>query len=190
MSEELSYHQSRKDYLKAYGKRYREEHKDYFKAYAKRYREEHKEELKAYREAYKETHKEELKAYKETHKEELKIKYKQYNSSREEYRKQYYINNRDKIIQSVIRCQKNNPSILLKQSSYKRGLGYLPLNNYFKGSHAHHLLLEDNVWFCVHIPAFLHSFFRHRSDTFKGMLTINAVALSYWLIDYQFFKDD
>lgn len=143
---------------------YYQSHKDYFKAYGKRYREEHKD--------------------------ELKIKYKQSNSSRKEYRKQYYITNRDKIIQSVKRCQKNNPSILLKQSSYKRGLGYLPLNNYFKGSHAHHLLLEDNIWFCVHIPAFLHSFFRHRSDSFKGMLTINAVALSYWLIDYQFFKDD
>ena len=153
MSEELSYHQSRKDYLKAYGKRYREEHKDYFKAYAKRYREEHKEELKAYREAYKETHKEELKAYREEHKDELKIK--------------------DARIKS-----------------YKRGLGYSPLNSAFLGSHIHHLHEESNTSFCVYIPCFLHDGIYHNSYTGEGMQSINAVALSYWLIDYQFFKDD
>lgn len=111
-------------------------------------------------------------------------------TDRTEYFKQYYNSNRYRIIASVKRCQKNNPSIAMRQSSFSRGLGYLPLNDYFKGSHAHHLLLENNEWFCIHIPAFLHYYFKHRTDTGKGMQTINAVALSYWLIDYQFFKDD
>lgn len=190
MSEELSYHQSRKEYYKAY----RETHKEEIKAY----KETHKEESKAYAKRYKETHKERCKAYskkyRETHKEELKIKQKIYDDSRKESRKAYGKRYREthkeelKAYNSSHKLDRKIKDASLR--SYERGLGYSPLNSAFLGSHIHHLHEESNTSFCVYIPSFLHELIHHVSKTGTGMQSINAVALSYWLIDYQFFKDD
>ena len=118
--------------------------------------------------ANKEVEKAKQKIYRETHKEELKIYYSNYDSSHKIHR--------------IIRNARIH--------SYKRGLGYSPLNSAFLGSHTHHLHEESNTSFCVYIPSFLHELIPHVSKTGTGMQSINAVALSYWLIDYQFFKDD
>lgn len=60
----------------------------------------------------------------------------------------------------------------------KRGLGYQPLNYYFRGSALHHLFLEGNKDFCVFVPDFLHSMFKHNPWTGAGMDQINAIAVS------------
>jgi hypothetical protein len=151
---------------------YYQSRKEYFKAKRRARYQANKEVEKAKQKIYRETHKEELKIkqkiYRETHKEELKIYYSNYDSSHKIHR--------------IIRNARIH--------SYKRGLGYSPLNSAFLGSHTHHLHEESNTSFCVYIPSFLHELIPHVSKTGTGMQSINAVALSYWLIDYQFFKDD
>ena len=147
---------------------YYQSHKERCKAYSKKYRETHKEELKIKQKMYDDSRKESRKTYgkryRETHKEELK-------AYREEHKDELKIKD-------------------ARIKSYKRGLGYSPLNSAFLGSHIHHLHEESNTSFCVYIPCFLHDGIYHNSYTGEGMQSINAVALSYWLIDYQFFKDD
>ena len=137
----------------------------------------------SYYQSHKDRFKVYQKRYRETHKEELKIKQKIYDDSRKESRKTYYSNyDSSHKIQRKIKDARIN--------SYKRGLGYSPLNSSFLGSHIHHLHEESNTSFCVYVPSFLHELIPHVSKTGTGMQSINAVALSYWLIDYQFFKDD
>lgn len=154
----------------------------YRKEYSRHYYEIHKEKILSQKKQYHEMHKEKIlsqkKQYYEMHKEKIS-----------EYQKQYHDTHRGEIALQLKEHRTRCPNYYSKSVAYKRGFGFTPLNAAFWGSHAHHLLLENNNSFCVYVPCFLHEGIKHNSKTGEGMQTVNAVALSYWLIDYQFFKD-
>lgn len=107
--------------------------------------------------------------------------------------KEYYQKNKDKIAtQKKKYYQANKDSLLGGRRAYYsslNGKGFLPINAYKRGYSAHHLFLESNNAFCVYIPDFIHSFYKHNSKTWEGMDTINAVALSIFIDgDKQFLK--
>jgi hypothetical protein len=62
----------------------------------------------------------------------------------------------------------------------KKGYGYKPLNDYFDGSHCHHLHIGDDHDICVYIPSDIHTSIGHNSVTGDGMNEINIAALN-WL---------
>jgi len=70
----------------------------------------------------------------------------------------------------------------------KRHFGYNPINKIFNWSDAHHLHLEDNHDFVLHIPCWLHRLYSHNSYTWKNMNHINAIALDFW-INENFYKN-
>jgi len=82
----------------------------------------------------------------------------------------------------------DHPNASKRTISHSRGLGFIPLNSCFYGAHTHHLHIENNASFCVYIPDWLHKFYRHNAKNGRGMDTINAVALDFWLSEYDFFE--
>lgn len=97
---------------------------------------------------------------------------------------------RNKLTESerVKHWRAQHPNANKKQYSHKRGLGHTPLNLYFNGAHVHHLHLENNDSFCIFIPDWLHYLYPHNVKSGKGMQTINAVSLDFWISDYDFFE--
>ena len=65
--------------------------------------------------------------------------------------------------------------------SKHREFGFVPLNHYFENSHAHHLHLENTSDFSIYIPGFLHQMHWHSHNKPDTMVTINALALDYWV---------
>jgi hypothetical protein len=49
------------------------------------------------------------------------------------------------------------------------------------GQDFHHLHLENNNDFGVHLPQFLHQSVYHTSNKWVNMDEINAIALQYWI---------
>lgn len=133
--------------------------------------------------------------YHKTNKDKIaasKIIYYQVNKDRiavvgEIYRKA----NRDKICKRMSIYNKANKGrvityrktekgkITIKRRKYKRkrGLGFIPLNLSFTGSHGHHI--TKNI--AIFIPSFLHSAYRHNIWTGKNMEEINEIAMN-WLL--------
>ncbi|MCK4260671.1 MAG: hypothetical protein KAX49_16965 [Halanaerobiales bacterium] len=62
-----------------------------------------------------------------------------------------------------------------RRSCKKRGLGFIPLNDWFEDSHAHHIDKER----IIYIPAKLHNSVFHNLDTGKGMNYINDLAIDF-----------
>ena len=60
-------------------------------------------------------------------------------------------------------------------SKRKRNLGYVPLNTYFDGSHAHHIDKD----YIIYIPSELHKSISHSVLTGKNMKEINKLVLDY-----------
>lgn len=129
------------------------------------------------------------KSYRQKNKEKISSRGKQYYKENKETANQrdrkYYQQNKDKIAtQKKEYRQENKDSISQRQRarhSSHDGKGFLPITSYKKGYSAHHLFLESNSAFCIYIPDFIHSFYKHNSKTGKGMDTINAVALSIFI---------
>lgn len=66
--------------------------------------------------------------------------------------------------------------IIKKRSEFKRRkLGFVSLNQYFEGSHAHHI---DKIH-VIYIPAELHKSVWHNIWNGEGMEEINAIAFEY-----------
>lgn len=80
----------------------------------------------------------------------------------------------------------SNTIIHRSKKAIKRGYGFKPLNTPFKGSAAHHLHLEGNKDFVIFLPSWLHSLNHHNSKTGLNMFSVAAIALDYWLSDYDF----
>ena len=77
--------------------------------------------------------------------------------------------------------RESHPEELIRPKSKSRGLGFNPLNSYFKGATHHHLHLEGNNEFVIFIPTWLHRMYNHNVSTWNGMDTINAIALDYFI---------
>ncbi len=75
--------------------------------------------------------------------------------------------------------RKNNYDKFLKSEHKRRGYGFTALNKKYKGSHAHHLHLENRTDFIIYIPNFLHELYYHNHEIETTMITPNAIALDY-----------
>lgn len=62
-----------------------------------------------------------------------------------------------------------------KHKSKRKGLGFIPLNEYFKSSHGHHIDKER----VIYIPEKLHNSIGHSVLQNRNMAIINAVAYKY-----------
>ena len=79
--------------------------------------------------------------------------------------------------------RQNNPEIVKdikrRKDAERKNYGFSPLNKYFKGSHAHHLWLEDNKDLTIYLPGFLHLLHMHDHNKPETLYTPNAIALDY-----------
>lgn len=128
------------------------------KQYTKKYYQEHKEEKIKYSKYYREEHKSELK-------EKRKLYLKNHKKETDRYHKEWVKRNRERY---------NN---ICRKANHRRNreLGFVELNEWFKGSHAHHL----NKEFILYIPVDLHRSISHNLWTGEGMEKINDLAIVY-----------
>lgn len=75
-----------------------------------------------------------------------------------------------------------------RENSFNRKLGYKPLNSPFYAAHVHHLHLENNKEFCIHIPKVIHEFYPHNAKNPESLTSINTVALDFW-VNETFYKE-
>ena len=73
-----------------------------------------------------------------------------------------------------------------KRNARKRNLGYIPLNNYFEGSEAHHIDKE----YVIYIPRKLHRIVKHNVWTGEGMEYINELAFKFLYGDLVVYDKD
>lgn len=71
--------------------------------------------------------------------------------------------------------RKDNPESVRASSHKRRGLGFIPLNESFDGSQAHHIDLEH----VIYVPQKLHMGIKHDVRTGKNMDIINSLAMAY-----------
>jgi len=133
--------------------------------------------------------------YLDNKEEELK-RIKQWNRDnfrrRKTYLKQYYLENKEKCNQQSKQWRLDNEEYskeynkqwyktdkgkIAKQkyNHNRRNLGFYPLNEYFKGSHAHHI--SQN--FVIYIPEEIHRSVPHCLFTGRNMEAINKLAIEF-----------
>jgi DNA polymerase sigma len=115
---------------------------------------------------------------------------------RTEYHAQYYIENKDEINeQHKIYYAEHKEEFARRHAEYnkteagkianrkhthkRRGFGCEPLNEYFEGSHFHHLHIDGDNAIGIYIPKELHMSIPHNSFTGDGMQEINELAIKY-----------
>ena len=159
---------------KEYYKKYYREHRDKELAWDKQYYEKHRDKKLAYGKQWRETHKDEIRAHKRQY-------YKTHRNELLAYTKLYYEQNKDKKNQQVRAWQKNHRGqyreIKRKGKFKRRSLGFVPLNEPFEGSEAHHIDKEK----VIYIPKEYHQSVRHNVWTGKNMVLINNLAYDYLL---------
>ena len=110
------------------------------------------------------------KLYREAHRDETLI-----------YKKQWYEQNKDKCRQWTKAWIKNHREqyheIERRKNFKRRSLGFIPLNECFEGSEAHHVD-ENRV---IYIPKEIHQSIRHNVWTGQNMTLINSLAFDYLL---------
>jgi len=142
----------------------KEYQKEYQKDYQKEYYQNNKEEINEYGKEYRQDNKEESKEYYQDNKEQIK-----------KYQQEYYQDNKEKINEHQ-KEYKQTPKgkEVRKRANAKRvrNLGFNPLNEWFEGSHGHHLD-EINV---IYVPTELHESIRHSVTKNRNMDEINIKA--------------
>ena len=99
------------------------------------------------------------------------------------YNKKWVKNNFDKI--KIYRKQwcRNNPDkvklIKQKTKAKRRNYGFNPLNDYFEGSHFHHLHIDNNED-GIFMPGYIHDSIWHDPNNKESMIKINKLAFE-WL---------
>ena len=150
----------------------------------KQYYQEHREEILAKMKKHYQEHRVEKKQYRQEHRDEISFYNKQYwKEYRDELlakRKQYWKEHKEEWIAT---CKRYRQKHLDKVRGYAkkernrrhRDLGFVPLNEYFKGSEAHHID-KDRV---IYIPKEYHQSVRHCLETGRNMALINSIAWDY-----------
>ena len=110
-------------------------------------------------------------------KERVKSNSKIYYKSHKKESQAYYRLNRKKLIAYTIKYWKTpkGKTIRAKMMAKRKNLGFIPLNDYFEGSHAHHIDKE----FVLFIPKFLHQSVPHNVWNGKNMEKINDIAIEW-----------
>jgi hypothetical protein len=145
---------------------------------AKQYYKDHKEQRLEYNKKYKESHKDSIKAYDKKHKEDNKEKYKG-------YMKKYIKNNPEKIREyrkKWMHSKRAKVKNLINTHRNIRGRGFNSINQYFEGSHYHHMYLNGSQKIGMFIPVKLHRSVIHDGRTKEGLREINKLSL-LWLCE-------
>ena len=121
------------------------------------------------------------KEYWKKHKEHLMLLHKEWCEENPDYFENHEYSKRakDNRYRYTEQWRKDNPEKRLEiakksQNKRKRNLGFFPLNEYFKGSEAHHI--SQN--FVIYIPEEIHRGISHCLETGKNMNEINKLAIS------------
>jgi len=101
-------------------------------------------------------------------------------AKKKEYRKQYREQNKEKHRQSVKTWIENHREQRRElkrksQSKRRRGLDFIPLNEWFEGSDAHHI----DKTYVIYIPKEVHQSIYHSVLKNINMDEINAMAFNY-----------
>jgi hypothetical protein len=142
----------------------------------KKYRQENKEKNKRYLEENPEKRKETLKNYYYNNIDKIK-----------EYFKTHYLENKEMIYERQKKYLQttNGKKTTTKQNFKRRQLGHEPLNEWFKGSEAHHLRYsktpeEQDNDITLYVPRKLHRSIPHNGTTGKNMRQINVRLLEWY----------
>lgn len=146
------------------------------KAYMKTYRITHYEQCRAYDKAYKIAKREQLraydKAYRIAHPEQSKAK-----------NKAYYENHlgQAKAYANAFKKTPKGKVIVKRSQALRKKLGFIPQNEYFEGSHAHHIDKER----VIYIPQELHKNIHHSVLKNVNMEKINTIAFEFLTFLYR-----
>ena len=132
------------------------------KEYLKQWRFSHLKHRKEYQKQWNKTHSKYKKEWNKAHPEHKK----QWNKVHPEYLKQWAKDNPDRF-----------KAIRKKRNSKCRQLGFIPLNELFEGSEAHHIDKER----VIYIPKKLHRSIYHNNFTGQGMDKINTLAVQWYI---------
>jgi len=138
----------------------------------------HKEEKKKYMRQYRVLHKEEIKEHVKQyhkqwyvlHREEIKKRVKQYSQT----------HNGREVCKRANKKYSQTPAgkkVFKKHNAKRRILDFNSLNDYFKGSEAHHINTKD----VIYIPEEMHHSIYHNLNTRQGMAKINNLAIRFLL---------
>jgi hypothetical protein len=90
----------------------------------------------------------------------------------------YYMEKSAEYREKAYRKTDRGKEVRAKINSRRRGYGCEPLNDWFEGSHFHHLHINNSNE-GIYIPADIHNSIYHNSTTGEGMLAMNIIALLY-----------
>jgi len=170
---------------KEYDKKYRETHRNEVSAYMRQYYKRNRDKELARSKLYQKEHRNEMLVYKKLYYEQNKDKIlayqKEHRNERLTYQKQWREQNKDKKRQSTRAWEKNHKEqyreIGRRRNFKRRSLGFVPLNEPFEGSEAHHIDKER----VIYIPKEYHQSVSHCLETGKNMALINNLAWDYLL---------
>ena len=154
----------RKEYCKKWHEAHRDEQlalqKQWYKEHGKQYYKEHRDKMLAHMKQYRKTHRNEILAY----------------------NKQWHQQHRDECRQMEKAWRENHKEQWREpekrhNSKRQRSLGFVPLNEPFEGSEAHHIDKER----VIYIPKEYHQSVRHNVWTGRNMALINNLAYDYLL---------
>jgi len=163
--------------------KYYQDNKEKFLIQHKNYYENHKEEIAKYKKRYsqtergKEVHRKANKQYYQTENaKDLRKKYYRSEECRKARKLYYNTKGGRKAIKNAVkkyrRSEKGKEMMLRSIHKRKRNLRFIPLNNHFEGSDAHHINREE----IIYIPKKLHKSIYHNLNTGKNMKEINELT--------------
>ena len=141
------------------------------KVYNKAYYLAHMEQMKARNKSYNLAHPEYMREYRSTHPDRQKINIEKWHLAHPENLKKQ---------QKKYRQTLKGKGTRLKHNAVRRQLGFIPLNEYFKGSEGHHVDRER----VIYIPLELHQSIWHSITQNKNMDAINKVAFNFLILKH------
>lgn len=179
------YYLTHQKQVKSYILTHKDHMKEYQKAYDKVYRITHHDRIKERRSIYYQAHKEEFalksKIYRAEHKEQIKTRNSEYKLAHREklitQSRIYSVTHREKI-KAYLQSQAgkaSNRRNSKKMKAKRKQFGFIPLNEYFDGSHGHHI----NKEMVIFIPKELHESTRHSVLQNRNMETINKKSFDF-----------
>jgi len=157
--------------------------------YSKKYYQNHKEEILLQKEKYYNDNKEYIlqmcKEYYFDNREKILQRDKIYRELHPEICKKYYQDHKKESHQWVKEYYKNHPEKRkikdLKRYARLKGWGNPePINDWFEGSHFHHLHVDGNHSVGIYIPSELHKSISHSYNNKESMQKINDIAIRWY----------
>jgi len=168
-------------------KKWLKKHPEKVKEYMKRWQAKNKEKIKEYQKKWRVEHSEYVKKWWIEHPEKRKQYSKKWRirhlRERNEYMKRWWAEHPEKRNQQKRKWRKEHPEKtkeIARLELARRKRDYptnIILNEYFEGSHLHHL----TPWVAIYIPDEMHKSIWHNLRTGKNMYEINRKALDFWL---------